>query len=90
MKMTHWTAQTEVADILLTQTNGMSAQIQVGSFFPVNNGHNVNSLSSSSKHWCANNHGDKMGKLWSVLKAERNYDSMTATVKYGGQSKISS
>lgn len=66
MKMTYSTAHTEVAEILLTQTNGMSAQTQVGTFFPVNNGHNMNSLSANSKHWSTNNHGDRAGKEWAL------------------------
>ncbi len=67
MKMTYSTARTEVAAVLLTQTNGMSAQTQVGTFFPVNNGHNMNSLSASSKHWCTNNHGNRVGKEWGLV-----------------------
>lgn len=67
MKMTYWTAQTEVADILLTQTTGMSAQTQVGTFFPVNKGHNMNSLSANSKHWYTSDHGDRVGKEWGLV-----------------------
>lgn len=68
MKMTYWAAQTEVAGILLTQTKGMSAQTQVGTFFPVNNGHNMNSLSANSEHWSTNNHGDRVEeKEWGLV-----------------------
>lgn len=72
MKMTYWTAQTEVADILLTQTKGMSAQTQVGTLFPVNNDHDINSLSANSEHWSIfkqewQNHGDRVEREWGLV-----------------------
>lgn len=34
----------------------------MGTFFSVNNGDNMNSLSANSKHCSTNNHGDRVGK----------------------------
>lgn len=67
---------------LFTQTNGMSAQTQVGTFFPINNIHNVNSLPAKSKHCKANNHGDW---FWICSKLSRlNYEFTTGTLWKGG------
>lgn len=61
MEVTWWTGWTAAADILFIQVESVSAQTQVGAFFPVNNGHTMNSLSVYSKHWDTNRDGNRVG-----------------------------
>lgn len=62
-KMTCWTDQ-EAADILSTQMTGMSAQTQVGTVFPVNNSHSINSFPAYSQ----DNHSQFLCRVLSTLK----------------------
>lgn len=59
MKMAYWTVKQKLQTFFSLKR---MAQTQVRTLFSVNDGHNMNSLSTNSKHWSTNNHGDRVGR----------------------------